>query len=60
MDIQRKLDFTEAYRSYIQLLGREKAGIEFSVIPALTPGIRPEVFHDTKEVWDRTKEKPGR
>lgn len=60
MNLQRKLDFIEAYRSYIQLSGREKAGIEISVFPALKPGIRPEGHHDTKEVRDSAKEKPRR
>ena len=53
MNLQRKLDFIEAYRNYIQLSDRAKAGIEISVLPALKPSIRPEGFHDTKE-------KPGR
>lgn len=60
MDIQRKLDLIEAYRNYIQLSGRTKAGIEIAVLPALKPGIRPEGYYGTKELRNRTKEKPGR
>lgn len=60
MNLQKKLDFIEAYRNYIQLSGRAEAGIEISVCPSFKPGIRPEGFHDTKEVHSRTEEKPGR
>lgn len=58
MNLQRKLDFIEAYRNYIQLSDRAEA--EISVCPSFKPGIRPEGFHDTKEVHSRTEEKPGR
>ena len=37
MNLQRKLDFIEAYRNYIQLSGRAEAGIEISVCPSFKP-----------------------
>ena len=60
MDLQRKLDFMEAYRNYIQLSDRAKAGTEISVFPAFKPGVKPEVSHGTKEQYNSTEEKPGR
>lgn len=55
MDIQKRFDFIEAYRTYIQLSRRSKAGIEFSFIsggkgnPRLDTGTLPEADHDRKK-----------
>ena len=60
MNLQRKLDFIEAYRNYILLSDRTEEGIEILVCPYFKQGIRPEGFNDKKEVHSRTEEKPGR
>lgn len=57
MDIQKRFDFIEAYRNYIQLFSRSKAGIEFSFIPdrkrkgnpRLGTGILPEAGYGRKK-----------
>ena len=55
MNIQKQFDFIEAYRNYIQLSKRSKAGIELSFLPAgnrnprLDAGTLPEAGHGRKK-----------
>lgn len=57
MNLQKRFDSIEAYRNYIQLFSRSKAGIEFSFIPdrkrkgnpRLDTGTLPEADHDRKK-----------
>lgn len=57
MNLQEKFDFIEAYRSYLTLSSRSKAGIEFFFIPdrkrkgdpRLGTGILPEAGYGRKK-----------
>ena len=55
MDIQRKLDFIETYRNYMELSRRSETGIEFYFLPEKkkNPKLNPATL--TEADYDRKK-----